>query len=110
MEIEKTIERLKNGKNTAYFGSNTAIYFIKDIDTVLSYISDLEKLINKKNHKILTTDPFVDTFDIREIITKDMIRDKIKEIEENPNNPYQKVMASQIDASLISCLKEILGE
>ena len=41
-------------------------------------------------------------------ISKQVIRDKIKEIEENPNNPYQKVMASQIDASLISCLKELL--
>lgn len=46
----------------------------------------------------------------RDTFPKQKIKDKIKEIEENPNNPYQKVMASQIDASLISCLKEILGE
>ena len=36
------------------------------------------------------------------------IREKIEEIKKKPNNPNQKVVATQIDASLIACLEELL--
>lgn len=36
------------------------------------------------------------------------IKEKIEEIKKKPNNPNQKVIATQIDASLIACLEELL--
>lgn len=38
------------------------------------------------------------------------IREKIEEIKNKPNNPNQKVIATQIDASLIACLGDLLKE
>lgn len=37
-----------------------------------------------------------------------MIKEKIEAIKKKPNNPNQKVVATQIDASLIACLEELL--
>lgn len=71
-EIENAIERLKNGKNTAYFGSNTAIYFIKDVDTLLAYIEELEN----------ARSPY--------FIPKAIIRNKIKEYESKRQELYNK--------------------
>lgn len=55
-EVEKAIERLKNGKNTACFGGNTAIYFIKDVETALSYIEELEKITNEVDKQFIHKD------------------------------------------------------
>lgn len=43
-------------------------------------------------------------------ISKDKIKNKIEEIKSKLNNTNQKVLAGQIDVSLISCLQELLEE
>lgn len=50
-EVDKAIERLKNGKNIVCFGRNTAIFFIKDVETVLNYIEKLEYKIQENETK-----------------------------------------------------------
>ncbi len=59
------------------------------IKTVLSYISELEEICKKQEHRIIEDD-----------IPKQMIRDKIKELSKKHNNLF--------DSQIV--LKELLGE
>ena len=76
-EVENSMERLKNGKHHACFGNTTAIYFIKDVDTVLNHISELEEdNINWKGKYHLLSRKI-------DVTPNSVIRDKIKELEDN---------------------------
>ena len=100
-EVENAIERLKNGKNTAYFGSNTAIYFIKDVDTALSYIETLEQLPNKIRDKIKELEE-----------DKQTILQAIEEAKESKDEEflkYNREILYRINGE-ISVLKSIIGE
>lgn len=89
-EVENTIERLKNGKNTAYFESNTAIYFIKDVETENKQVNanfiDTLNCLNRLSH-------------LNDILPKDKIRKKIEELK----NKEQDLLAK------IEVLEELLG-
>lgn len=108
-EVENTIERLKNGKNTAYVGSNTAIYFIKDVETALSYIEELEK----RDKAVLVY--FDKEGNPIEYLNKQVIRDKIKELEELDLEIYETDtedvrIAKYEQRAMLDMAREIIGE
>lgn len=116
-ELEIELEDKIDEQRIAYLHQQKTSY-----ETVLSYISELEEKVENYmklsasslarglNESIKNKEKNKTDLELLNEGWKQIIRDKIKEIEKNPNNPYQKVMASQIDASLISCLKELLDE
>lgn len=87
-EVEDAIEGLKNGKFTAYSGSTTAIYKIKDVETLLNYISELEEMLIRRI--AYTQDLEKDLFENCEnyVVSKDKIR-KIKEKHEQKRDFYR---------------------
>ena len=83
------------------------------IDTVLQ---ELERL-QKENEKYISGELITrnqakhfEEINKKYYIHKDKIREKIAYIKKTPNSPHHKVIATQIDASLIACLQDLLKE
>lgn len=74
------------------------------ISTILQELDKLQKE-NEEYSKQMDLDYVDENF-----VSKDKIREKIEKIKNKPNNPNQKVIATQIDASLIACLQDLLKE
>ena len=101
-----------------------AIEIIKDIDvlddtelkeayeTVLQELEHLQKekaeLMNEYHKRVQERIDIEQ--ELKDSISKDKIREKIEEVKNEPNNPNQKVIATQIDASLIAMLHDLLKE
>lgn len=107
---DNAIQGLINGKYTAYVGSTTAIYKIKDVDAVLSYVQELEienKFLRDENNIYRN-----------ETVSKTVIRDKIQEYRNKRNKLANgefwecRDNINQDKALFIAgeVLKEILGE
>ena len=117
MKLEEAIERLSKFANIEIlYGKHLSIttsqqHDIKEaINTSLQHIKHLQKenqeLKNERNgYRAQVNSAFDNGF-----IHKDKIREMIEEIKNKPNNPNQKVIATQIDASLIALLHDLLKE
>lgn len=94
---------------------------IEAFNTVIGDLHALQNLVDEKNDEIdrlqkeneelknidLTTVHIKGVCDEKER-WRNKIREKIEEIKNEPNNPNQKVIATQIDASLIAMLHDLL--
>ena len=86
MNKEEAIEKIKLSKNTFLFGREQTIVNIKEIDTVLNYIEELEekiKVCTDTGAKLISTKFIKNNF-----IPKQKIRDKIEELEEEDLEIY----------------------
>lgn len=105
-EIQKTVDCSKNCENEDCFLQQA-------IDTVLQELDRLQKENEKYISGELMTRNQAKHFEEitnKHYIHKNKIREKIEKIKNKPNNPNQKVIATQIDASLIACLQDLLKE
>lgn len=110
MKFIEAIEQLEDLRE-----NRKSFVLLKDfeaIEVVLNMLQPIKKIIAPSRRNKKNTYEFgliVGTKREREY-WKDKIKEKIEEIKNKPNNPNQKVIATQIDASLIACLQELLKE
>lgn len=127
-EVEKAInitQQLKQfikerGKDFYFCDNENSVIAYENLGTLLSYISELEKGIErlKKKNKELSNeiiDVKVDKV-TKNFIHKNVIRDKIKEIEEIPDQMVKEYGIPEESKNIflnekgIQVLKELLGE
>ena len=136
MELSEAIEKINKFKNATILYGNFSMTKsqhddIKNaIDTVLQALEEIKKqkdqrmeLYHQRVQEIIDLTQEVEELkeqdyyvtylqgaNDEQIKWRNKIKEKIEEIKKKPNNPNQKVIATQIDASLIACLKELLKE
>ena len=113
MELEKRKKMSMKIHNTLKSADNFPKGIIKihisEIEDLLEYAVSLEEEIKQLKDIDLTTVHIKGVCDEKES-WRNRIREKIEKIKNKPNNPNQKVIATQIDASLIACLQDLLKE
>lgn len=100
-EVEKAIENVKLTTNTFLFGREQTIVNVNSIETLLSYISELEEKVEKYN-KQLDLNYVDDNF-----ISKDVIRDKIEHLKSFKGLVMYEKYNYEV---IIRHLEELLGE
>lgn len=123
-EVEEAINQLIVDINFSETGCSTGIIDVKNIETLLAYIEELEK-DNIELRKYYATrkevEDLKDTINClhessKEYINKDKIRDKIKELEHEKSKRTQlgvfmlKNYENQRLLAQIEVLKSIIGE
>ena len=125
MKLEEAIERLSKfanieilyGKHLLITTSqqhdikeaiNTSLQHIKHLQKENEELRKLEKDHNYSVQVIIENSKL--RYELAHSVNCEKIGEKIKEVKNKPNNPNQKVVATQIDASLIACLEELLKE
>lgn len=101
-ELEEAIKELEDWRDTI----QTLDENNKGARAIETVLQALEKLENE--NEILNKERKYVKYELNNSISKQVIKEKMLKINLNPNNAHQKVSASQIDASLISCLQELL--
>ena len=109
-EVEEAIKRIKKYQRNVI----TELTLVNSIDTLLSYIEQLEKQIPTTDNCVPVEWQMSLYVDKRDAVMKDKIRDKIKELEEEKEKyvGYKGLEFSRIGVinSQIKVLEEIKGE
>ena len=110
-EVEEAIKSLNINKAMVLKGGDSCIASVDNIETVLSYIEELEKEVEKLKEHIrkriaYTQDLEKDLFENCEnyVVNKDKIRNKIKELEEDLKNYKEEYPMWCYD---LECLEDI---
>ena len=120
-KVEEAIKRVKRELTDEDKREYMSSWFAEDLDTALSYIEELEK--NNKDYDLIMNRQYEH---IKNSVDKQVIRDKIKELEEDKQTilqaieeakeskdeeflKYNREILYRINGE-ISVLKEIIGE
>lgn len=108
-EKNEELDRLQKENDLAKKALIANSYEADERNNLLAEVQRLKKENEKLKEIDLTTVHIKGVCDEKEK-WRNKIREKIEKIKNKPNNPNQKVIATQIDTSLIACLQDLLRE